>query len=88
MNVSLTPELNQFVTSKLESGLYTSASEVVREALRLLEERDRMRSAQIDSFNRELGTRLESLDQGKIVEPRKAQEAMRARSQERRRSRS
>jgi antitoxin ParD1/3/4 len=38
MNVSLTPELEKFVGTKVESGRYNSASEVVREALRLLEE--------------------------------------------------
>ena len=42
MNVSLTPELEALVNKKVKSGRYTSASEVVREALRLLEERDRM----------------------------------------------
>jgi len=41
MNVSLTPELEAMVREKVESGLYTSASEVVREALRLMEEKDR-----------------------------------------------
>ena len=35
MNVSLTPELERFVRQKVDSGLYTSSSEVVREALRL-----------------------------------------------------
>ena len=40
MNVSLTPQLENFVRQKVESGLYGSASEVVREALRLLGERD------------------------------------------------
>jgi antitoxin ParD1/3/4 len=40
MNVSLTPELDQLVNEKVESGLYQTASEVVREALRLLKERD------------------------------------------------
>ena len=40
MNVSLTPQLEDFVRQKVESGLYGSASEVVREALRLLGERD------------------------------------------------
>jgi len=43
MNVSLTPELDKFVAAKVDSGLYNSASEVVREALRLLEEHDRGR---------------------------------------------
>jgi len=36
MNVSLTPELEKFVREKVASGLYNNASEVVREALRLL----------------------------------------------------
>ena len=43
MNVSLTPELEQLVNEKVESGLYRTASEVVREALRLLKERDHAR---------------------------------------------
>jgi antitoxin ParD1/3/4 len=36
MNISLTPELERRIAEKVESGLYTTASEVVREALRLL----------------------------------------------------
>ena len=43
MNVSLTPELEKFVDSKVESGLYNNASEVVREGLRLLKEQDEIR---------------------------------------------
>jgi antitoxin ParD1/3/4 len=40
MNVDLTPELEEFVQSKVKSGRYNSSSEVVREALRILERRD------------------------------------------------
>ena len=40
MNVSLTPELEQYIRTKVDSGRYLSASEVVREALRLLEQKD------------------------------------------------
>jgi antitoxin ParD1/3/4 len=40
MNVSLTPELEKLVSEKVRSGLYQTASEVVREALRLLKQRD------------------------------------------------
>ena len=36
MNVSLTPKLEEFIREKVSSGLYNNASEVVREALRLL----------------------------------------------------
>jgi antitoxin ParD1/3/4 len=40
MNVSLTPELEKLVNEKVRSGLYQTASEVVRDALRLLKQRD------------------------------------------------
>ncbi len=43
MNVSLTPELERLVNEKVGSGLYQTASEVVREALRLIKERDQAR---------------------------------------------
>src|SRR6266542_2169151 len=42
MDVHLTPELEQLVQSKVKSGRYNSVSEVVREALQLMEERDQM----------------------------------------------
>ena len=45
MNVSLTPELEQFIGRKVESGMYQTASEVVREGLRLLKKRDEDRPA-------------------------------------------
>jgi antitoxin ParD1/3/4 len=40
MNVSLTPELERMVNDRVRSGMYQTASEVVREALRTLKERD------------------------------------------------
>ena len=40
VNVSLTPELERLITDKVETGSYQTASEVVREALRLLKQRD------------------------------------------------
>ena len=84
MNVSLTPELEQFVSSKVGSGRYNSASEVVREALRLLEEHDQARSAQIAAFNQELGHRLASLDRGEQVDPAAARERIEGKSRARR----
>lgn len=50
MNVHLTPELEQLVQAKVQSGRYNSASEVVREALRLMEQRDELRAIQIQEL--------------------------------------
>jgi antitoxin ParD1/3/4 len=87
MNVSLTPELEKFVTTKVESGRYNSASEVVREALRLLEEHDSARAAQLAEFNGELGRRLASLDRGEVVDPIAARSRLQRKSEQRRKPR-
>ena len=84
MNVSLTPELDNFVAGKVESGRYSSASEVVREALRLLEEHDRARNAQLAAFNHEIGARLASLDREEHVKPEMARRQLEQKSRERR----
>ena len=84
MNVSLTPQLEQFVQSKVENGRYNSASEVVREALRLLEEQEKMRTTQLVEFNKELGRRLASLDRGENVDPATTRARLRRKSRERR----
>lgn len=54
MNVNLTPHLEDWVRSKVASGLYNSASEVVRDALRLLEEQDQMRALRLDQLRAEI----------------------------------
>ena len=84
MNVSLTPELEQFVSTKVESGRYNSASEVVREALRLLEEHDQARASQMAEFNQGLGRRLASLDRGERTDPAESRTKLQRKSQERR----
>ena len=84
MNVSLTPELEKFVTGKVQAGRYNSASEVVREALRLLEEHEQTRAAQLAEFNKELGRRLASLDRGEHIDPAEARERLRRKSAARR----
>jgi antitoxin ParD1/3/4 len=87
MNVSLTPELEKFVSAKVESGRYNSASEVVREALRLLEEHDSGRATQIFAFNEELGRRLARLGRGEVVDAATVRARLRRKSEERRKSR-
>ncbi len=87
MNVSLTPELEKFVSSKVESGRYNSASEVVREALRLLAEHDSARALQLAVFNEELGRRLASLDRGEVVDPAATRARLQRKSEQRRKPR-
>ena len=64
MNVSLTPKLEALVRRKVESGLYNSASEVVREALRLLEEHDRIKEMKLEELRKEIQKGIDSLDRG------------------------
>lgn len=84
MNVSLTPELDRFVADKVSSGRYTSASEVVREALRLLEQQDQTREARIEAFNKELDARIAAADRGEFVDPQAARERLQRKVRERR----
>ena len=67
MNVSLTPELEKLVASKVQSGRYQSASEVIREGLRLLEDQDRLREAQLGEVRRKVQMGLDQLDRGEGI---------------------
>jgi antitoxin ParD1/3/4 len=60
MNINLTPQLEELVRQKVNSGLYNSASEVVREALRLLEEQDRVKAARLEELRRDIRAGLDS----------------------------
>jgi antitoxin ParD1/3/4 len=68
MNVSLTPQLESFVKKKLDSGLYYSASEVIRDGLRLLEEKDQMREMKLAELKKEIQLGLNSLDRGEGID--------------------
>jgi antitoxin ParD1/3/4 len=68
LNVSLTPGLSRFVESRVRSGKYQTASEVVREALRLLEVRDRPPTASIEELKREIEVGLAQLRRGEGVD--------------------
>ena len=60
MNVSLTPELEQYVQEKVSSGLYYSASEVIREGLRLLREREQLQQTRLQELRQDIQAGLDS----------------------------
>jgi antitoxin ParD1/3/4 len=64
MNIHLTRELEQLVQNKVQSGRYNSASEVVREALRLMEERDLRK----EEIRKKIAEGLESQRLGRLVD--------------------
>jgi antitoxin ParD1/3/4 len=73
MNVSLTPQLESFVQEKVASGLYTSASEVIREALRMMEEQDQLKATKLEALRKDIDKGWEQLERGEYIpfEPEK-----------------
>ena len=69
MNISLTPALEEFVNAKVATGLYNSASEVIREALRLLISKEQSISQErIDMLNKDIEKGLNSIESGNYTE--------------------
>ena len=64
MNISLTPELEAMIADKVASGHYNSSSEVVREGLRLLVEKDALRQEQIKLLNEKIQVGLDQMEAG------------------------
>ena len=65
MNISLTPQLEKLVLDRVKSGRYTSASEVIREALRLMETHDRALDQGLTRLQSDVQEGLRALDAGK-----------------------
>lgn len=87
MNVSLTPKLKKLVARKVESGLYQSASEVIREGLRLLEDQDRLRELQLGEVRRKIQEGLDQLDRGEGIPMETVMTEMKRKSAELRKGR-
>ena len=67
IDISLPPDLEKLVAHMVASGRYTSASELVCEALRLLECAEKSRREQLEEFNRELQRRIDSVARGEYL---------------------
>lgn len=66
MNVSLTPELEAMIQAKVATGMYSNASEVIREALRLLKDHDLVKELKTQQLKRELSIGLAALERGEF----------------------
>ena len=67
MHVSLTQKLEEFVKAKVESGLYNNASEVVRDALRLMREFEEVRRLKLERLRNALAKGEADLAAGRSV---------------------
>jgi antitoxin ParD1/3/4 len=68
LNVSLPPELDKFVASRVSSGRYRSASDVVLAALRLLEEQELARQTALEGVRQKIAVGLDQADRGELFD--------------------
>ena len=67
MQISLTPRMDQWISEKVGSGLYSSSNEVILEGLRLLMRQEEQRQAMIEDLRKEILVGVRQLDSGKAV---------------------
>ena len=68
MNVNLGPTFDAFVAEMLESGLYQSQSEILREGLRLLKEREDLKNLRLVELRAEIARGTAQADRGEFVD--------------------
>lgn len=78
MNISLNPALEKMIQEKVSSGFYNSASEVIREALRLLFEREAVQKQRIEELSRDIDSGIDDLNAGRIVDGKTAMARLKA----------
>lgn len=67
MNVHLGETLDKFVAKLIDKGLYQSQSEVIREGLRLLKEREDLRELRLEELRREIQIGIDQADRGELT---------------------
>ncbi len=86
MNVNLGTVFDKFVGELLETGMYQSQSEVVREGLRLLKEREELKNLRLAELRKEIVLGGEQADRGEFVDGEKTFTEIRRRSNARKRA--
>ena len=78
MNVSLTPELEKYVHDKVDGGMYTSASEVIRESLRIMHSYEDLQQKRIAELHDAITIGMKQLQSGQKIEGQISREKMKA----------
>jgi antitoxin ParD1/3/4 len=86
VNVNLGATFDDFIADLLKTGLYQSQSEVVREGLRLLKEREELKKLRLAEVRREITLGSAQADRGKFVDGEKTFAEIRRRSAKRKRA--
>src|ERR1019366_5828757 len=87
VNISITPELDSFLQRRVKSGRYQTTSEVVREALRLLERHEQEREETLNQLKAKLDRGAGPAERGDLIDGDEVFDEMREMIEERRRSR-
>ncbi len=86
MNVNLGPVFDDFVADLLKTGLYQSQSEILREGLRLLKEREELKGLRLLELRKEIALGASEADRGKFVDGAKTFAHIRRKSKQRKTS--
>lgn len=74
MNISLTPELEKYVHKQVASERYQTASEVIRQAIRMMQQSEAYDKARLEALRQDIQLAVDASDRGEYVELRTAQE--------------
>lgn len=68
MNVSLTPELEKYIQKQVASERYQTASEVVRQAIRMMQQEEEYDKARLHALRQDIQLALDDIDKGRYIE--------------------
>ena len=68
MSISLTPELEEFIQSQVESGKYSSTEEVIIAGIKLLKEREKIYQGRFEELKREIAIGVEASERGEVID--------------------
>ena len=81
MNISLSPDLEQFVNQQVAKGTYASVNDVIRDSLRLLKDREEQDATRLEELRREIAVGIKEADNGELLDGPEVFRRLRERAQ-------